>query len=63
MLNPGPSPGGDTVGHYVDFSNQWFLLGPFRIGTRGTEDQKTARQALKLTTCSRGYLGCESVGD
>ena len=40
------------------FSENWKVLGPFRIGTRGIRDQIRQCRALCLTEAIRGRVGC-----
>ena len=42
---------------FLEFSEEWEILGPFRIGTRGIRDQIKLCRAPGLTKARRGRMG------
>ena len=44
------------------FSEEWEILGPFRIGTRGIRDRIRQFAEPCLTVAIRGRVGCRSLG-
>ena len=47
----------DIARTFLKFSEEWKILGPFRIGTRGIRDRVKPCMAPRLTETRRGRMG------